>query len=31
VGGTAEAFEAALRRDHERWSDVVKSAGVKSE
>jgi tripartite-type tricarboxylate transporter receptor subunit TctC len=31
VGGSAEAFEAALRRDHERWANVVKAAGVKSE
>jgi tripartite-type tricarboxylate transporter receptor subunit TctC len=31
VGGSAEAFEATLRRDHERWSNVVKAAGVKSE
>jgi tripartite-type tricarboxylate transporter receptor subunit TctC len=31
VGGSAEAFEVALRRDHERWSNVVKAAGVKSE
>lgn len=31
VGGTAEAFEATLRRDHDRWANVVKAAGVKSE
>ena len=31
VGGTAEAFEAALRRDHARWADVVKAVGVKAE
>lgn len=31
VGGTAEAFEAALRRDHARWADVVKAVGVKGE
>ena len=31
VGGTAEAFEAALRRDHERWAGVVKATGVKGE
>jgi tripartite-type tricarboxylate transporter receptor subunit TctC len=31
VGGSAEAFEAALRRDHERWGNVVKAAGVKVE
>src|SRR4051794_581820 len=31
VGGTAEAFEAALRRDYARWGDIVKATGVKSE
>lgn len=31
VGGTAEAFDAALRRDHARWADVVKAVGVKGE
>jgi tripartite-type tricarboxylate transporter receptor subunit TctC len=31
VGGTAEAFEAALRRDHERWAGVVKATGVKGD
>jgi tripartite-type tricarboxylate transporter receptor subunit TctC len=31
VGGTAEAFEAALRRDSARWADVVKAVGVKGE
>ena len=31
VGGTAEAFEAALRRDSERWANVAKAAGVKGE
>jgi tripartite-type tricarboxylate transporter receptor subunit TctC len=31
VGGTAEMFEAALRRDHARWADVVKAVGVKGE
>ena len=31
VGGSAEAFEAALRRDYERWADVVKATGVKGE
>ena len=31
VGGTAEAFDAALRRDHARWGDVVKAVGVKGE
>ena len=31
VGGTAEAFEAALRRDYARWADVVKATGVKAE
>ena len=31
VGGTAEAFEAALRRDYARWADVVKAVGVKGE
>jgi len=29
--GTAEAFDAALRRDHARWADVVKAVGVKGE
>ncbi len=31
VGGTAEAFDAALRRDYARWTDVVKAVGVKGE
>ena len=31
VGGTAEAFEATLRRDYARWADVVKAVGVKGE
>jgi tripartite-type tricarboxylate transporter receptor subunit TctC len=31
VGGTAEAFETALRRDYARWADVVKAVGVKGE
>ena len=31
VGGTAEAFDAALRRDYARWADVVKAVGVKGE
>jgi tripartite-type tricarboxylate transporter receptor subunit TctC len=31
VGGTAETFEATLRRDHARWADVVKAVGVKGE
>lgn len=31
VGGSAETFEAVLRRDHARWADVVKAVGVKAE
>jgi tripartite-type tricarboxylate transporter receptor subunit TctC len=31
VGGTAEAFESVLRRDHARWGEVVKAVGVKGE
>ena len=31
VGGTAEAFEATLRRDYKRWADVVKATGVTGE
>ncbi|MDI1266220.1 MAG: tripartite tricarboxylate transporter substrate binding protein [bacterium] len=31
VGGSAETFEATLRRDYDRWADVVKATGVKSE
>jgi len=31
VGGTAEAFDAALRRDLVRWDNVVKATGVKGE
>lgn len=31
VGGSAEAFEAALRRDYDRWAEVVKAVGVKGE
>ncbi len=31
VGSTAEAFEATLKRDSERWANVAKTAGVKGE
>ena len=31
VGGSADAFEKALRRDYDRWADVVKATGVKGE
>jgi len=31
VGGSAETFEKVLRRDYERWADVVKATGVKGE
>lgn len=31
VGGTAETFEATLRRDHARWADIAKATGVKGE
>jgi len=31
VGGSAETFEATLRRDYARWADVVKATGVKGE
>ena len=31
VGGTAEVFEATLRRDYARWATVAKTAGVKGE
>ena len=31
VGGTAEAFDKALRRDLARWADVVKATGVKGD
>jgi tripartite-type tricarboxylate transporter receptor subunit TctC len=31
VGGSAQAFETALRRDYARWADVVKATGVKGE
>jgi tripartite-type tricarboxylate transporter receptor subunit TctC len=31
VGGSAETFEKVLRRDYERWGDVVKATGVKGE
>ena len=31
VGGSAEAFEQALRRDYKKWADVVKATGVKGE
>ena len=31
VGGTAETFEKVLRRDYDRWADVVKATGVKGE
>ena len=31
VGGSAETFEKVLRRDYEKWADVVKATGVKGE
>ena len=31
VGGTAETFEATLRRDYARWATVAKTVGVKGE
>jgi tripartite-type tricarboxylate transporter receptor subunit TctC len=31
VGGTAETFEATLRRDHARWATVAKTVGVRGE
>jgi len=31
VGGTADAFDKALRRDLARWADVVKATGVKGD
>jgi tripartite-type tricarboxylate transporter receptor subunit TctC len=31
VGGSAETFEKVLRRDYERWADVVKATGVKGD
>jgi tripartite-type tricarboxylate transporter receptor subunit TctC len=31
VGGSAETFEKVLRRDYDRWADVVKATGVKGE
>jgi tripartite-type tricarboxylate transporter receptor subunit TctC len=31
VGGTAEVFEATLRRDYARWATVAKTAGVTGE
>src|SRR4051794_34343493 len=31
VGGTAETFEATLRRDYTRWATVAKTVGVKGE
>jgi tripartite-type tricarboxylate transporter receptor subunit TctC len=31
VGGTADAFAAALRRDAARWADIAKTVGVKAE
>ena len=31
VGGSADAFEKALRRDYAKWADVVKATGVKGE
>jgi tripartite-type tricarboxylate transporter receptor subunit TctC len=30
-GGTAEAFDAFMRRESARWSAVVKQAGIKPE
>jgi tripartite-type tricarboxylate transporter receptor subunit TctC len=31
VGGTPADFAAFLKKDHERWSRVIKAAGVKAE
>jgi tripartite-type tricarboxylate transporter receptor subunit TctC len=31
VGGSAEAFDKALRRDLDKWADVAKQTGVKGE
>ena len=31
VGGSAETFEKVLRRDYDKWADVVKATGVKGE
>ena len=31
VGGSAETFEAVLRRDSARWANVAKAAGVRGE
>ena len=31
IGDTPEQFAAFLRKDHERWSRVIKTAGVKAE
>jgi|tagenome__1003787_1003787.scaffolds.fasta_scaffold20796636_2 tripartite-type tricarboxylate transporter receptor subunit TctC len=31
VGGSAETFEATLRRDYARWATVARTAGVKGE
>jgi tripartite-type tricarboxylate transporter receptor subunit TctC len=31
VGGSAETFEKVLRRDYEKWADVVKATGVKGD
>jgi tripartite-type tricarboxylate transporter receptor subunit TctC len=31
VGGSAEEFEKVLRRDYDKWADVVKATGVKGE
>ena len=31
VGGSAEEFEKAARRDLDKWADVVKATGVKGE
>ena len=31
VGGSAEAFEKVLRRDYDKWADVVKATGVRGE
>jgi tripartite-type tricarboxylate transporter receptor subunit TctC len=31
VGGTADSFEATLKRDFDRWATVAKTAGVRGE
>jgi tripartite-type tricarboxylate transporter receptor subunit TctC len=31
IGDTPEQFQTFLRQDHERWSRVIKAAGVKPE